>query len=179
MRDVTALIDAAIASEDAVLQNRLTELAQDQRQVRMVAETGVGLTLAEMAIGALLIWFAWRERERARKDLEETRTVLAQAQKMETLGQLAGGIAHDFNNMLAVIRGGTQMLRRRLAVAGAADRAMSGASTRVRIAPPDLTARLLAFSRRRPLPARNPPMRTPRCRNGRYPALHSGRRDVK
>jgi signal transduction histidine kinase len=151
MRDVTALIDAAIASEDAVLQNRLTELAQDQRQVRMVAETGVGLTLAEMAIGALLIWFAWRERERARKDLDETRSVLAQAQKMETLGQLAGGIAHDFNNMLAVVRGGAQLLRRRLAspepqISHLLDGIDQGVDRAA-----GLTGRLLAFSRRRPL----------------------------
>jgi signal transduction histidine kinase len=76
---------------------------------------------------------------------------LQQMQKMEAIGQLTGGIAHDFNNMLAVVIGGLNLLRRRLAqgetdvsryIEGALDGAQRAAS---------LTHRLLAFARQQPL----------------------------
>jgi len=76
---------------------------------------------------------------------------LAQAQKMEAVGQLTGGIAHDFNNMLAVVVGGLDLARRKLihrpAEVGAhLDAAMEGADRAAA-----LTRRLLSFARAEPL----------------------------
>ncbi len=85
------------------------------------------------------------------RDLTERKAAeMAQAQKMETVGQLSGGIAHDFNNLLTVILGHAEALSMRLkdqpdllrmsdTIIGAAEH---GA---------ELTRRLLAFSRRQRL----------------------------
>jgi len=44
----------------------------------------------------------------------EAEKALAQAAKLESVGQLAAGIAHDFNNVLAAVMGALELLRHRL-----------------------------------------------------------------
>ncbi|MGE5502093.1 MAG: response regulator [Ignavibacteriales bacterium] len=82
-----------------------------------------------------------------RRMLEEQ---LAQARKMEAVGQLTGGVAHDFNNLLTVVLGNIDMLSRKAEDAAQRARridAMRQAAEKGR----DLTRQLLAFSRRQHL----------------------------
>jgi signal transduction histidine kinase len=75
---------------------------------------------------------------------------LSQAQKMETIGQLAGGVAHDFNNSLAVVMMSVEnildLAQQDGEIHASAETAMH--ATQQASA---LTKRLLAFSRRQEL----------------------------
>jgi PAS domain S-box-containing protein len=90
------------------------------------------------------------ERKRAEEELDEARTSLFQAQKLQALGELTGGIAHDFNNLMTVIRGSVDLLRRSDLPAGKRERYLAAiADTADRAA--TLTNHLLAFGRRQAL----------------------------
>src|SRR4051812_23713321 len=88
----------------------------------------------------------------AREAAEEA---LRQAQKLETVGQLAGGIAHDFNNHLTSILGGLFLLERRIEQGRSGEddlrRYISTASVAARRAGL-LAQRLLTLARRQPPP---------------------------
>ncbi|HKS63562.1 MAG TPA: response regulator [Xanthobacteraceae bacterium] len=93
------------------------------------------------------------QRREAEIALQRAQEQLAQAQKMEGIGQLTGGVAHDFNNLLTIIIGNLESAQRNLR--GAADlerlsRSLDNAMRGARRAA-SLTQRLLAFSRRQPL----------------------------
>jgi PAS domain S-box-containing protein len=100
--------------------------------------------------GALL-GFAKITRDRTeRRELEQARQALFQAQKMEAIGQLTGGIAHDFNNLLTVIIGGLDTTLRSIEPNPRVEKALGMARLAAERAA-NLTSRLLAFSRRQPL----------------------------
>ncbi|HEV3066866.1 MAG TPA: ATP-binding protein, partial [Streptosporangiaceae bacterium] len=97
-----------------------------------------------------------REALEAPEREERVQAQLQQAQRLESLGQLAGGVAHDFNNLLAVILNYTSFVSDELA-----DPAESGWPERLESARSDLgqirqaaeraaglTRQLLAFARR-------------------------------
>jgi PAS domain S-box-containing protein len=83
---------------------------------------------------------------------EQRRTfsALAQAQKMEAIGQLTGGLAHDFNNMLTVVMGNLAGLREALpahpVIGEFVDPTLEAAERGS-----TLIKRLLAFSRQQPM----------------------------
>ncbi|MCC6421128.1 MAG: PAS domain-containing protein [Gemmataceae bacterium] len=80
-----------------------------------------------------------RQEERAR-----------QAQKMETVGQLAGGIAHDFNNLLTGVLNNLALVRTGLADAVGLPRVLEHLDNAEEISrrAADLTRQLLGFARR-------------------------------
>ena len=86
----------------------------------------------------------------AEEELAKTRGALAQAQKMEAVGQLTGGVAHDFNNLLTVITNGLDLLSRPLRDEIQKQRIIDGA-LRAAERGARLTQQLLAFARRQPL----------------------------
>jgi signal transduction histidine kinase len=82
----------------------------------------------------------------------QTEEQLNHAQRLESVGQLTGGIAHDFNNLLTIIQGNLQVLEDYPAVADdAVAPQLVGAAMRASKRGAELTAKLLAFSRRQVL----------------------------
>jgi two-component system cell cycle sensor histidine kinase/response regulator CckA len=84
------------------------------------------------------------------EDITEKRDLelqLRQAQKMESIGQLAGGVAHDFNNVLAVIQGHASVLALESTLTAAAKESVNEIALASERAA-RLTRQLLTFSRR-------------------------------
>jgi PAS domain S-box-containing protein len=135
--------------------------------VGLVSALAVPLSDRGRVIGVLAV----RSREHKRFDSDEMRFLeslsnllatslqraqseeaLNHSQRLESVGQLTGGIAHDFNNLLTVIQGNLQVLEELPALEGDAyGQQLVGAATRASKRGAELTAKLLAFSRRQVL----------------------------
>ncbi|HEY1928699.1 MAG TPA: PAS domain S-box protein, partial [Caulobacteraceae bacterium] len=91
------------------------------------------------------------ERRNAQMALEKAREQIAQAQKMEAIGQLTGGVAHDFNNLLMIVSGGAQILRPRIDTTDPkVKKALDGIETAAQRGV-GLTRHLLSFARQQRL----------------------------
>jgi two-component system, cell cycle sensor histidine kinase and response regulator CckA len=107
----------------------------------------VTVASATDAKGGLRYHIAVVEDRNEARQLEDD---LRQAQKIESIGELAAGVAHDFNNLLMAIRGHVELLvaeperesRHEGALAEVLEATQRGS---------DLTKQLLAFSRRQSL----------------------------
>ena len=90
------------------------------------------------------------ERKHAEEEKQKLQSQLVQAQKMESIGQLAGGVAHDFNNILTAIIGYGSILQKKIAANDPlrinVDQILEAAGRAAQ-----LTRSLLAFSRKQVL----------------------------
>ncbi|MEJ8473130.1 PAS-domain containing protein [Roseibium algae] len=85
-------------------------------------------------------------------DQKQSEATLMQSQRMDAVGKLTGGLAHDFNNLLTILMGNLLSLSRQ-------DGQLTPEALKARISPmmqatqrgAELTQRLLAFSRGRPV----------------------------
>src|SRR5581483_11345216 len=87
------------------------------------------------------------ERRDAQLKLEEMQKHLAEAQKLDALGQLTGGVAHDFNNILMIISGSLHFLKKNTGTDAKMQHAVSAIETATRRGAA-LTGQLLTFARR-------------------------------
>ena len=85
-----------------------------------------------------------RKAERERRQLEEA---LRQAQKLESVGVLASGVAHEFRNLLQIIHAYVDLLRQRAQPESPSAPFLQQLEQVVERGA-DITARLLAFSRK-------------------------------
>jgi PAS domain S-box-containing protein len=125
------------------------EIVSRRKDGSVYTEEQVVTPIAD-ASGAITHFMAIKEDITERLQLEAQ---FRQAQKMESVGQLASGIAHDFNNLLTVINGMSELL---LAQVNQDDpmRADVQEISRAGERAATLTRQLLAFSRQQILESR-------------------------
>ena len=118
-----------------------------RHRIRSGSSIEVELTSHALSIGARQAWLSVVLDVTERSKLEAQ---FRQAQKMESVGQLASGIAHDFNNLLTVISGHAGMLMAGPPLDGKAGDSLREISEATKRAS-DLTRQLMTFSRKQEL----------------------------
>lgn len=89
----------------------------------------------------------------AEQERDKLQSQLTQAQKMESVGQLAGGVAHDFNNMLSVILGYAELALDQVDPSSSLHQDLLDIYAAARRSA-DITRQLLAFARKQTIAPR-------------------------
>ncbi|MEU4564000.1 PAS domain S-box protein [Actinoplanes sp. NPDC023936] len=122
------------------------ELPVDIACSSLHTDSGVVIVVVVRDITERLAAEEERRRLREEADRQRLEARMQQAQRLESLGQLAGGIAHDFNNLLAVILNYASFIVED--AAGTPPAADAEQIARAARRGSDLTHQLLAFARR-------------------------------
>jgi PAS domain S-box-containing protein len=140
-------IDREVIATGEVRENMATMAALDGEEITFLVVKFPLRDADGKVYGVCTISTDITDRQRSAEERAELEARLAQAQRLESVGQLAGGVAHDFNNLLSVILTCVGFALRELPgdhpvrgdveeIGGAAERAAA------------LTRQLLMFSRR-------------------------------
>ncbi|MFO0752806.1 MAG: ATP-binding protein [Thermodesulfovibrionales bacterium] len=142
--DVTALLAECVRCGGGLIKDRLVRHADGHA---VPVDIYASITEAEGKKIVQCIFYDATERKRGEEQKRHLEQQLMQAQKMESIGQLAGGVAHDFNNVLTTIQGYASLLP---AVLHEPDQSKKYLEEIVRGCEraADLTRSLLAFSRK-------------------------------
>jgi signal transduction histidine kinase len=139
---------------DLVLQNGVMEFADYQIEKNGKTEFYESRFISFGKNEVLVIERDVTEKKKSEEEKHKLESQLMQSQKLESIGRLAGGVAHDFNNMLSGILGAAQLLKFTCNQDGKANDYIDLIiKTSERAA--DLTSKLLTFSRRNSLSAKN------------------------
>ncbi len=155
---ISALEERILPSDLSAFQDALQRAAvgRDLVQIEFRAKNGEGALLIFRAqtgvLGAKSVNNNATEVTGIVQDITELRSLgsqLQQAQKLEAVGHLTGGVAHDFNNLLTIILGSAEQITEMTTdpkLRHMAETTMAAAERGA-----ELTGRLLAFARRKPL----------------------------
>lgn len=124
-----------------------TELVKDNK-IFTVLLSQSEIKKDERKLGKILIIRDITDEVEKEKKRKNNIIRMNQAEKMESIGQLAGGIAHDFNNMLTGIIGSTELLKIHNANIDEKELEYIDIIFKAAIKASELTSQLLAFSRK-------------------------------